>query len=156
MARRSALIEPEDDAGLEGDVVGTQLGVTGWYEITQDRVNMFAVATEDRQWIHIEPVRSAAGPFGGPVAHGYLTLSLATVLIADVLVVDELSAILNYGLNKVRFPSPVPVGGRLRGVVTLSGASERSAGIEAVFTIVYELDNSERPTCVAEVVAIYR
>lgn len=138
------------------DLVGTKIGVTDWYEITQDRVNTFAEATDDRQWIHIDPVRSAAGPFGGPIAHGYLTLSLATVLIAEVLAVEELSAVLNYGLNRVRFPSPVPVGSRLRGDVTLSNANQRPVGVEAVFTVVYELEGSDRPACVAEVVAIYR
>jgi len=137
------------------DLAGTQLGVTDWLQFTQQRVNLFAEATDDRQWIHVDPARAAAGPFGGPIAHGYLTLSLATVLIADVLVVEQLRAIVNYGLNKVRFPSPVPVGSRLRGVITLTGANERPAGVEAVFTVVYELENSVRPACVAEVVALY-
>ena len=91
---------------------------------------MFAEATGDRQWIHVDPVRAAAGPFGGPIAHGYLTLALAPMFIADVLVVEHLDAALNYGLNKVRFPAPVPVGSRLRGVVTLPGqrATNRHRG----------------------------
>ena len=101
---------------------------------------MFAEATGDQQWIHVDPVRAAAGPFGGPIAHGYLTLALAPMLIAEVLDVEQLAAALNYGLNKVRFPAPVPVGGRVRGVVTLARRTRRDpTGIEAVFTVVYEL-----------------
>jgi acyl dehydratase len=117
---------------------------------------MFAEATGDRQWIHVDPVRAAAGPFGGPIAHGYLTLALAPMFIAEVLVVEHLAAALNYGLNKVRFPAPVPVGGQLRGVVTLKAADVRPTGIEAVFTVVFELAGSDRPACVAEFVALYR
>jgi acyl dehydratase len=138
------------------DLVGQPLGVSSWHEITQDQVNMFAEATEDRQWIHTDPVRAAAGPFGGPIAHGYLTLALAPVVIAEVVEVDNVLAALNYGVNKVRFPAPVPVGSRVRGVVSLVRAEQRPAGIEAVFTVVFELDGADRPACVAEVVAIYR
>ena len=138
------------------ELVGRPLGVSPWRDITKERVDMFAEATGDRQWIHVDPVRAAAGPFGGPIAHGYLTLSLAPMFIADVLVVDELEAALNYGLNRVRFPAPVPVGSRLRGAVTLKAADARPSGIEAVFTVVYELEGSDRPACVAEFVAIYR
>jgi len=138
------------------DLVGRPIGVSAWQEISQDRVNMFADATGDRQWIHVDPARAAAGPFGGPIAHGYLTLALAPMFIADVLVVDHMEAALNYGLNKVRFPAPVPVGSRVRGAVTLKAAGARATGIEAVFTVVYELQNSDRPACVAEFVAMYR
>ena len=119
-------------------------------------MNLFADSTGDHQWIHVDPVRAAAGPFGRPIAHGYLTLALGPLLIAQTLHVEQLTAALNYGLNKVRFPTPVPVGSRLRGVVTLAGAQQRPAGIEAVFTVVYELQGSDRPACVAEFVAIYR
>jgi acyl dehydratase len=138
------------------DLVGQPLGVSSWHEITQHQVNMFAEATEDRQWIHTDPVRAATGPFGGPIAHGYLTLALAPVIIAEVVEVDNVLAALNYGVNKVRFPAPVPVGGRVRGVVRLASAEQRPAGIEAIYTVVFELDGSERPACVAEVVVIYR
>ncbi len=93
---------------------------------------------------------------GGPIAHGYLTLALGPRLISQTLHVEQLTAALNYGLNRVRFPTPVPVGSRLRAVVTLLGAQQRPAGIEAVFTVVYELEESDRPACVAEFVAIYR
>ena len=137
-------------------LTGQPLGVSPWHHITQDRVNLFADSTGDHQWIHVDPVRAAAGPFGRPIAHGYLTLALGPLLIAQTLHVEQLTAALNYGLNKVRFPTPVPVGSRLRGVVTLLGAQQRPAGIEAVFTVVYELQGSDRPACVAEFVAIYR
>ncbi len=138
------------------DLVGQPLGVSSWHEITQHQVDMFAEATEDRQWIHTDPVRAASGPFGGPIAHGYLTLALAPVILAEVVEVDHVLAALNYGVNKVRFPAAVPVGGRVRGVVRLVRAEQRPAGIEAVFTVVFELDGSDRPACVAEVVVIYR
>ena len=138
------------------NLVRHPLGTSPWHRITQDRVNLFADSTGDHQWIHVDPVRAAAGPFGGPIAHGYLTLALGPLLIAQTLHVDRLTAALNYGLNKVRFPTPVPVGSRLRGVVTLQGAQQRAAGIEAIFTVVYELEGSERPACVAEFVAVYR
>ena len=137
-------------------LIGQPLGASSWHEIGQDRVNMFAEATEDRQWIHVDPVRAAAGPFGGPIAHGYLTLALAPVLISEVVLVERAQQVVNYGVNKVRFPAPVPVGSRLRGVVTLTTATERATGIEAVFTVVFELEHSDRPACVAEVVALYR
>ena len=137
-------------------LTGQPLGVSPWHRVTQDQVNLFADSTGDHQWIHVDPVRAAAGPFGRPIAHGYLTLALGPLLIAQTLHVQQLTAALNYGLNKVRFPTPVPVGGRLRGVVTLLGAQQRPAGIEAVFTVVYELQGSDRPACVAEFVAIYR
>ena len=137
-------------------LTGKRLGVSPWHRITQDQVNLFADSTGDHQWIHVDPDRAAAGPFRGPIAHGYLTLALGPLLIAQTLHVEQLTAALNYGLNRVRFPTPVPVGSRLRAVVTLLGAQQRPAGIEAVFTVVYELEGSDRPACVAEFVAIYR
>jgi acyl dehydratase len=90
------------------------LGHSGWRQITQDQVNLFADATDDRQWIHVDPERAKAGPFGTTIAHGYLTLSLAPVFIAEILQVENIQMAMNYGLNKVRFPAPVPVGARLR------------------------------------------
>ena len=138
------------------DLVGTPLGVSDWHEITQERVNLFAEATGDHQWIHVDPVRAAAGPFGTTIAHGYLTLALAPLFLAEVVRIEKLTAALNYGLNKVRFPAPVPVGGRLRGALTLRSAEERPAGIEATFDLVCELDGATRPACVAEVVGLYR
>src|SRR5512133_3016834 len=90
--------------------VGEQLGASDWHEITQEQVNLFAEATGDRQWIHVDPVRAASGPFGGTIAHGYLTLSLLPALVAEIFRVEGVSMGLNYGTNKVRFPTPVPVG----------------------------------------------
>jgi acyl dehydratase len=142
-------------AGLLG-LVGTPLGVSDWHHITQERINLFAEATGDHQWIHVDPARAAAGPFGTTIAHGYLTLALAPLFIAEVVRSDHLTAALNYGLNKVRFPTPVPAGGRVRGAITLHSAEQRTTGVEAVFDLVCELDGADRPACVAEVVGLYR
>ena len=138
------------------DHVGETLGTSAWMEITQDRVNQFADATGDHQWIHVDVEKAAAGPFGGTIAHGYLTLSLAPLILAETVRVDNVAAALNYGLNKVRFPAPVPVGKKIRGVVELAAAQSKPAGVEAVFKVTYELDGSERPACIAECVVLYR
>ena len=137
-------------------LVGRPLGESSWHEITQEQVNLFADATGDHQWIHVDPERAAAGPFGGPIAHGYLTLSLAPSLIAEVLGIEELSAAVNYGLNKVRFPAPVPVGSRVRATLSMVAANARGDAIEATIALVVELDGSTRPACVAEVVVLYQ
>ena len=138
------------------ELVGTPLGVSDWHQITQARVNLFAEATDDHQWIHVDPARAASGPFGTTIAHGYLTLALAPLFITEVVRVEKLTTALNYGLNKVRFPAPMPVGGRLRGAVTLRSAEQRPGGIEAVFDVVCELDGVDRPVCVAQAVVLYR
>ena len=138
------------------DLVGRELGRTDWREITQDQVNRFADATGDHQWIHTDPDRAAAGPFGTTIAHGYLTLSLTPIVLAEVLTIDQVGAAVNYGANKVRFPAPVPVGAKLRATVTLTAAVEKPAGIEAVFTLTYEIQGGPRPVCIAEVVVLYR
>lgn len=138
------------------ELVGQPLGTTEWITVDQDRVNLFADATGDHQWIHVDPEKAAAGPFGRTIAHGYLTLSLAPLFIAEALVVEELQAAVNYGLNKVRFPTPVPVGARLRAAVELVGAQEKPAGIEAVIRLTYEVDGADRPACIAETVVLYR
>ncbi|MBU3064938.1 MaoC family dehydratase [Nocardia sp. NEAU-G5] len=136
-------------------IAGRQLGTTDWIEITQQQVELFADATGDHQWIHTDPARAAHGPFHGTIAHGYLTLSLAPVAIADVLEIKELTAALNYGLNRVRFPAPVPVGSKIRAVVTLNTAQQKTSGVEAVFGLTYEIDGGTRPACVADVVVLY-
>ena len=123
---------------------------------TRRQVNLFADATGDHQWIHVDPDRAKAGPFGGTIAHGYLTVSLALVLLADVLHIDDVKEVLNYGINKVRFPAPVPVGAKVRAGVTLALAGERAGGIEAIFELRYELEGTDRPPCVAELVYLYR
>ena len=137
------------------DLVGTPMGESNWYELTQHQVNQFADATRDHQWIHVNPEQAKKGPFGGPIAHGYLTLSLAQQFLADTVQIDELSARLNYGLNKVRFTSPVPVGSLIRGVVRLISTTQRAAGVEAAFEVTVELMGSERPALVAETLVLY-
>jgi acyl dehydratase len=146
------LSSPKDLLAL----AGKQLGTSGWHDITQEQVNLFADATGDHQWIHVDPDRAKAGPFGGTIAHGYLTVSLALVLLADVLHIDDVKEVLNYGINKVRFPAPVPVGAKVRAGVTLALAGERAGGIEAIFELRYELEGTDRPPCVAELVYLYR
>jgi acyl dehydratase len=136
-------------------LAGTDLGHTGWLEITQDRVNAFADATGDHQWIHVDPERAAVGPFGGTIAHGYLTLSMIIALFAELAEVRGVSMTINYGLNKVRFPAPVPVGAKIR-LAAQFGAVE-DAGVNAVQAVVdftVEVDSGEKPACVAQ--AVYR
>ncbi len=136
-------------------LAGSDLGASGWMEISQDRVNTFAEATDDHQWIHVDADRAAAGPFGRTIAHGYLTLSLVIPLFGQLLQVSGVSMGINYGLNKVRFPAPVPVGSRVR----LNGrlGSVESVGTNAVQLIAdfsVELEGSDKPACVAQ--AVYR
>lgn len=136
-------------------LAGTDLGHTGWREVTQERVNTFADATDDHQWIHVDPEKAAAGPFGGPIAHGYLTLSLVIPLFNELLTVKGVAMGINYGLNKVRFPAPVPVGARIRLAATLGAVED--AGVNAVQVTVdftMEAEGGEKPACVAQ--AIYR
>lgn len=132
------------------------LGTSDWREITQQQVELFADATDDHQWIHVDPERAKAGPFGTTIAHGYLTVSLAPVFIAEILQVEGIQMAMNYGLNKVRFPAPVPVGARLRAGLQLTSAQPRGDMVEAVLTLTVHLEGSERPACVAEVVVLYR
>ncbi|MFF9021278.1 MaoC family dehydratase [Streptomyces eurythermus] len=136
-------------------LAGTDLGRTDWREITQDRVNTFADATDDHQWIHTDPERAKAGPFGGPIAHGYLTLSLIIPLFNELLEIDGVSMSVNYGLEKVRFPSPVPVGARIRlhGVVD-SVEDVKGDGVQMRLTFTVETEGGTKPACVAQ--AVYR
>lgn len=135
--------------------VGQGLGTTDWMKITQQQVDMFADAAGDHQWIHTEPARAAIGPFKGTIAHGYLTLSLAPVVIGQVLQIRELTAALSFGLNRVRFPAPVRVGSEIRATVTVMRAEQKTSGVEAVFTLTYEIDGEKRPACVADVIVLY-
>jgi acyl dehydratase len=134
--------------------VGDHLGYSDWLEVTQERVNQFADATGDHQWIHVDPERAKAGPFGGPIAHGYLTLSLAVPLLAQVLRVDGVRMGINYGLNRVRFPSPVPVPSKLRVGAVLKNVEDIEGGAQSTFELTFEVEGKEKPSCVAE--AIYR
>jgi acyl dehydratase len=136
---------------------GKVLGTSDWFEVTQDRVNTFADATDDHQWIHVDPERATAeSPFGGPIAHGFLTLSLFVPMWSQVLVVSDIKMGVNYGLNKVRFPAPVPVGSRIRLVATLVDTEQAKDGsLQVVVGGVVEREGSDKPVCVLESLTRY-
>jgi acyl dehydratase len=137
-------------------LVGTELGSSDWHEVTQEHVNLFADATGDHQWIHVDVERATAeSPFGGPIAHGYLTLSLLASLSAQVLVITDTVMAVNYGLNKVRFPSPVPVGSKVRLTATLQSVEEVAGGLQLVLSAVIEREGGDKPVCIAEPVFRY-
>jgi acyl dehydratase len=130
---------------------GQQLGVSDWFEITQERVNTFADATDDHQWIHVDVERAnAESPFGGPIGHGFLTLSLFVPMWSQILTVTDVTMGVNYGLNKVRFPAPVPVGSRIRLTATLLDVEEVKGGLQLVVSGVIERDGGDKPVCVLE------
>ncbi|MET9319271.1 MaoC family dehydratase [Streptomyces sp. NPDC003038] len=134
---------------------GADLGRTGWREITQDRVNTFADATDDHQWIHTDPEKAKEGPFGGPIAHGYLTLSLIIPLFNELLEITGTSMSVNYGLDKVRFPSPVRVGAKVRLHGAVGSVEEvKGNGVEMRLAFTVEVEGNEKPACVAQ--AVYR
>lgn len=143
--------------GIDGLLasVGEHLGHSQWHEITQDRVNRFADATGDHQWIHVDVERAAAGPFGGPIAHGYLTLSLAPLLLSEILTVGGVAMGVNYGLNRLRFPAPVPVGSRLRAGAELAAAERIPDGAQATLAVTFEVEGAAKPSCVAEIIFRY-
>lgn len=130
--------------------VGQTLGTSDWLTITQDRIQQFADATGDQQWIHTDPVRAAAGPFGAPVAHGFLTLSLLPWLFESGFDIADVRMGVNYGLNKVRFPAPVPVGSRLRGHFRLLSFEALAGGAQLTVEVTVEREGSDKPVCVAE------
>ncbi|TQN42655.1 acyl dehydratase [Blastococcus colisei] len=137
-------------AGLPA-LTGTELGQSAWVEVTQEQVNLFADATGDHQWIHVDVERATAeSPFGGPIAHGYLTLSLLIPMWSEVLVVSDATMGVNYGLNKVRFPSPVPVGARLRLTATLEDVEEVAGGLQLTVAATIEAEGIPKPVCIAE------
>jgi acyl dehydratase len=130
---------------------GKELGVSDWVEVTQDRVNLFADATDDHQWIHVDVERAnRETPFGGPIAHGYLTLSLLIPMWSQVLTVTDTTMAVNYGLNKVRFPAPVPVGAKVRLTATLADVEEITGGYQLTVSAVIERDGGDKPVCIAE------
>ena len=133
---------------------GETIGTTEWAEITQDRVDQFADATGDHQWIHVDVERAKEGPFGGTIAHGYLTLSLIPWLSAQVLGLETPGAKLNYGVNKVRFPSPLPVGSRIRAHVKVVDVADVPAGKQVTFGWAIEIEGGTKPACVAETVVL--
>ncbi len=133
--------------------VGTEIGQGDWHEIDQDRINRFADATDDHQWIHVDPERAAAGPFGTTIAHGYLTLAMLPALTAGIATVDGVRMGVNYGVNKVRFPAPVPVGSRIRARVDLLSVDDVPGGVQVTSRVTVERDGGDKPVCVAESVA---
>lgn len=134
-------------------LVGEHMGYSEWMEITQERVNLFADATGDHQWIHVDPERAAKeSPFGGPIAHGYLTLSLGPVLLPQVVITGGFRMGVNYGCNKVRFMSPVPVGARLRLGVKILSADEIPGGMQTTYELTFECEGAAKPSCIAEVI----
>lgn len=148
-------IELSNPADLLG-MVGQEIGTGEWHAITQHQVNIFADATHDHQWIHVEPERAAAGPFGGPVAHGFLTLSLIPYLTSQLRRVDNVTMGVNYGLDRVRFPAPVLVGHRIRARATVTSLDKISAdAVHLVTRVTIEVEGSDKPACVADVVSRY-
>ena len=134
--------------------VGKPLGASAWLEITQPRIDGFADATGDHQWIHVDPARAKAGPFGKTIAHGYLTLSLVNCFLPEIVEVRGVSMGVNYGCDKVRFPAPVPVGSRVRGVGQLVAAEEVKGGaVQATVRVTVEIEGSERPACVVDTIS---
>ena len=132
-------------------LTGTELGQSSWVEVNQEQVNLFAEATGDHQWIHVDVERAKAeSPFGGPIAHGYLTLALLIPMWSEVLVVSDAAMAVNYGLNKVRFPSPVPVGSKLRLTATLKDVEEIKGGYQLTVAAVIEREGADKPVCIAE------
>jgi len=135
-------------------LVGEHLGYSPYVDVTQEQVNIFAEATGDHQWIHVDVDKATAGPFGGPIAHGYLTLSLGPALYPQVVITTGFSMGVNYGANKIRFPSPVMVGSRLRLGVKLLEVTDIADGVQTALQFTFECEGAAKPSCVAEV--IYR
>lgn len=130
--------------------LGTHLGYSDWLEVDQERVNLFAEATGDHQWIHVDPLRASSGPFGAPIAHGYLTLSLSNYFLPQIVEVRGFDAGVNYGLDKVRFPSPVKVGQRIRGGAELVNIDDVTGGVQTTIRITIECEGASKPACVIE------
>ncbi|RZT88851.1 acyl dehydratase [Pseudonocardia sediminis] len=129
---------------------GSEVGTSEWHAVEQDRVNQFADATDDHQWIHVDPEKAKDGPFGTTIAHGFLSLSLLPLLVHEVYKVEGVKMGVNYGLNKVRFTSPLPVGSRVRASVELTDVSDIEGGVQITQKVVVEIEGSERPALVAE------
>jgi acyl dehydratase len=142
-----AVIDPAPQLERLAPRAGQELGVSRWHEVTQERVDAFARVTGDRQWIHTDPERAAQSPFGGTIAHGYLTLSLIPVLLAEAFPMKGFGTVLNYGLNRVRFPAPLTTGSLVR----LRARLDSVDGPTSTLTVTFEREGAERPVCVAEV-----
>jgi len=143
----STILDGPDDVRAH---LGRHLGHSEWIEIDQDRVNLFADATGDHQWIHVDPERATKGPFGAPIAHGYLTLSISNLFLPQIVEVRGFSAGVNYGVDKVRFPSPVKVGARIRAGAELTAISEVNGGLQTTIVITIEIEGGTKPACVIE------
>lgn len=137
------------------NAVGSHLGYSDWLEITQERVNRFADATGDHQWIHVDPDKANYGPFGTTIAHGYLTLSLSNLFLPQIVEVRGFGLGVNYGVNKVRFPSPVPVGSKIRAGVELLEAEPVTGGVQTVMRITIEVEGGSKPACIIDSVSRY-
>jgi acyl dehydratase len=134
-------------------LVGQPVGVSDWVEVTQQRIQLFADATGDHQWIHVDPARAKAGPFGTTIAHGFLTLSLLPEMSAKAFAISDVRMGVNYGLNRVRFPAPVPSGSRLRGHFKLAAFEPLEGGAQLTVEVTMEREGSDKPVCVAESVS---
>jgi acyl dehydratase len=143
--------------GVEGfhDLVGKHLGYSQWHRVDQNQINLFAEATGDHQWIHVDPERAKSGPFGTAIAHGYLTLALGPVFLGEVMVVEGTSMGINYGCNKVRFPAPVTVDSNLRLGVAVAEVENVAGGVQVVLDFTLEAEGATKPACVAQVVYRY-
>jgi len=137
------------------NAVGKQLGSSDWLEITQDRIDKFADATGDHQWIHVDPERAREGPFGACIAHGYLTQSLVNLFLPQIVQVKGISMGVNYGANKVRFPAPVRVGSRVRGSAEVVDVEEIKGAVQATIRVTVEIEGSDRPGCVIDTISRY-
>ncbi|HEX6872364.1 MAG TPA: MaoC family dehydratase [Micromonosporaceae bacterium] len=137
------------------DAAGEHLGYSGWHTVTQEQVDAFADATGDHQWIHVDPEAAAHGPFGTTIAHGYLMLSLIPMLVQQVFRVEGVRMGVNYGLNKVRFPAPLPTGSAVRAGVTLASIEDISGGVHVVNEVSIERIGGDKPCCVAQTVVRY-
>ncbi|MFI1918728.1 MaoC family dehydratase [Nocardia sp. NPDC020380] len=144
-----------DDFEKLRSAAGTEIGVSDWITIDQARIDKFAEATEDYQWIHVDAERAAAGPYGHTIAHGFLTLSLVVPMTAQIMTVSAAGMAINYGLNKVRFINPVPVDSRIRGRITLDTVTDIPGGVQAERTVTVEIDGVAKPACVAQSIARY-
>jgi acyl dehydratase len=137
------------------DSVGKHLGYSEWLSVEQDRVNQFADATGDHQWIHVDEERAKSGPFGSTIAHGYLTLSLVSYFLPQIMEVRGFDFAVNYGCNKVRFPAPVPVGSKIRAGAEIVSVEESKGAIQSIVRVTVEVEGKDRPACVAETVSLY-
>lgn len=137
-------------------LVGTEIAVSDWLTITQERIHAFAEVGEDRQWIHVDPERARSGPFGRCIAHGYLTQSLVNLFLPQIVRVEGISMGVNYGADRLRFPAPVPVGSRVRGgALLLEAAPQKDGSIQAKFRVTVEIEGSDKPGCVIDTIARY-